>query len=92
MFERHLYNEDFFKFIKEVCNAIKMPALTSQNVRNFIYQGFKEIPEKSKQSYLTIIKILANLIYSLLARASDNKVRSVFRSPTNQLFNEKNSK
>lgn len=77
MFERHLYNEDFFKFIREVSNAIKMPELTSQNVTNYIYQGYKEIPENSKQSYLTIIKILANLIYSLLARANDNSVISL---------------
>ena len=78
MFERHLYNEDFFKFIKEVCNAIKMPELNSENVHEFIFKGYKEIPEKSKQSYLTIIKILANLIYSLLAKASDNNVHLSF--------------
>lgn len=76
MFERHLYNEEFFKFIREVGNAIRMPELTGQNVTNYIYQGFKEIPETSKQSYLAIIKILANLIYSLLARANDNNVNS----------------
>ena len=74
MFERHLYNDDFFKFIRDVCNAINLPELTDQNVKDSIYQGYKDIPEKSKESYLTIIKILANLVYSLLARAYDNSV------------------
>ena len=78
MFERHLYNEDFFKFIKEVCGASKMPELSPQNVSNFIYLGHKEIPEQSKHGYLNIIKILANLIYSLLAKARDNNVRERF--------------
>jgi len=72
MFERHLYNEDFFKFIREVSNSIKMPALNEQNVHNFLYKDYKEISEKSKEGYLTIIKMLANLVYSLLARAKDN--------------------
>lgn len=87
MFERHLYNDEFFKFVKEVCGAIRMPELTSQNVTNFIYQGYKDISEKSKQSYLTTVQILANLIYSLLARASDNNVTTllIFFMRTNRL-------
>lgn len=78
MFERHLYNEDFFKFIRSVCNSIKIPELNSQNMSQVIYQGHKEVPEDTKQSYLKVIKILANLIYSLLARASDNNVINTF--------------
>ena len=86
MFERHLYNEEFFKFVREVGNLIRMPELTPQNVSNYIYQGYKDIPEKSKLSYLTVIKILANLIYSLMARANDNSVKlSIFKS--NRVYN-----
>ena len=74
MFERHLYSEDFFRFIKEVCNCIELPDLSQKNLLNFIYKNHKAIPEETQAIYKNLIQIISILNFHLLAKAHDNSV------------------
>lgn len=42
MFERHIYNDDFFKFIKDITTCIDIP----ENDK-LIYEHYKEIPAEN---------------------------------------------
>lgn len=59
MFERHIYTEDYFKFIKDVCNTLI--ALNPQN------------EPKLASNLEKMANFLTFLIIYILARASDNK-------------------
>lgn len=79
MFERHIYTEDFFKFVKEICNTFKIPdEVLSQQPVNFIYPKHNLLSSEVKQSMLNLIKILSELVFYLLARAYDNNVTKCF--------------
>jgi len=75
MFERHIYTEDFFKFVKDICSSFKIPEeVLSQQPVNFIFPKHNLLSAEVKQSMLSLIKILAELVFYLLARAHDNNV------------------
>lgn len=79
MFERHIYTEDFFKFVQEICNTLKIPAeIMAELPPNHIYPKRDLLSPQVKQSLESLVKILAELIFYLLARAYDNNVKYLF--------------
>ena len=72
MFERHIYNEEFFKFIKQISNGLDLPDLNSNNTTNHIYNDHANIPYDKKQICHNLIRINGILIFNILARAHDN--------------------
>ena len=87
MFERHLYDEDFFKFIKEVCNCIELPDLSpTKNMSNHIYKNYKDISEDRRSIYKKIIQMISVLNFHLLAKAHDNNVKDLFLSIISFIF------
>ena len=75
MFERHIYTEDFFKFVKEVCNTLKLPdeILNTQTV-NSVYPKHTLLSPEVKESMNGLTNILSVLVFYLLARAHGNNV------------------
>jgi len=73
MFERHIYTDDFFKFVKEVCNTLKLPEeiLNTQTV-NSVYPKHNLLSPQIKESMNGLTNILSVLVFYLLARAHDN--------------------
>lgn len=73
MFERHIYTEDFFRFVKEVCNTLKVPEeVHQQQIVNFINPKHTSLSTEVKQSIGNLSNILGVLVFYLLARAHDN--------------------
>jgi len=75
MFERHIYNDDFFRFFKEVCNSLKLPPLPPNHVGQINPEHVNLSPE-TKKNIGGMINALSILIFNLLARAHDNNVIS----------------
>lgn len=71
MFERHLYNEDFFKFINDVCNVMNLPTMP-QNHKGFIHPDHSKQTEESRKMIQNLIIALGNFIFYFLSRAYDN--------------------
>ena len=75
MFERHIYTDDFFRFVKDVCNTLKVPdEVTNQYPLNFIYPQHNTLSAQVKESIGSLTQVLAGLVVYLLARAHDNNV------------------
>ena len=77
MFERHIYNEDFFKFFKDVCNCLSLPDL-NETLVNFIYTDHVNLSPEVKLTIRTLVSILSLLIFYILAKSDDNKVFFLF--------------
>jgi len=77
MFERHIFNEDFFKFIKDVTSSVKLPDF-SPTPMSPIYADYHLIPQETVFTIKNLVIILSQLIYNLLARASENSVNYHF--------------
>ena len=73
MFERHIYSEDFFKFLKEVCNCISIPNLDEKLVK-FIYTDHMNLSPEVNLTIRTLMSILSLLIFYILSKSDDNKV------------------
>lgn len=80
MLERHIYSDDFFKFIRDLVGSIKLPNLfsldpiTNTTKFNLIYEKHAEITDDLKKMYTHFIKVLAKINFDVLARAHDNAV------------------
>lgn len=75
MLERHIYNDDFFRFIKEVCNTLKIPSeVYGQHPIGYIYPQHNQLSPQVKHSIGDLTHILSVLVFYLLARAHDNNV------------------
>jgi hypothetical protein len=83
MLERHIYSDDFFKFIRDLVGSIKLIDLYSldpstNNLKyNLIYEKHEEIPQDLKKTYIQFIRVLAKINFDVLARAHDNAVKSL---------------
>lgn len=90
MLERHLYCDDFFKFIKDIVQSVKTPSLLyidnsgpsgSNSIKYMlIYDKWQNIDSSTQDLYINVIKILVKLILEILARAHDNGVIYFFKS------------
>ena len=72
MFERHIYNEEFFKFIKKIANELDLPSLNANNTINHLYNDHANVTQDNKQICQNLIRINGILIFHILARAHDN--------------------
>lgn len=72
MFERHLYNEDFFEFFKEICKSLTFPEVDKTMV-NFIMAGHNDVTTELKEMVLIVIAILSWMIFFVLAKSDDKK-------------------
>ena len=72
MFERHIYNDEFFKFIKQIANGLDLPDLNVNNTTNHIYNDYASISRETKQICHNLIRMNGTLIFHILARAHDN--------------------
>ena len=80
MFERHLFNEQFFKFVSELLNSIKLPELTPSIYSIGYEPAYESIDKPQKRLFCQLIEIIYRLIYELLARATDNSLIMEFSS------------
>ena len=88
MLERHLYCDDFFKFIKDIVASVKTPNLfyidnsvpqgNSSIKYMLVYDKWQSIDNNTQELYVSVIKILVKLILEILARAHDNGVLFIF--------------
>lgn len=80
MVERHIYSDDFFKFIRDLVSSVKLPELytfdpVSNSMKyNLIYEKHEEIPEEKRKTYINLIRVLGKINFDVLARAHDNAV------------------
>ena len=83
MLERHLYCDDFFRFIKDIVQSVKTPSLLYIDNTNpqqstikymLIYDKWQQVETQTQELYVSVIKILVKLILEILARAHDNGV------------------
>lgn len=84
MLERHLYCDDFFKFIKDIIQSVKTPSLiyidnsgpqgTNAIRYMLIYDKWQSFDNFTLDLYKNVIQILVKLIFEILARAHDNGV------------------
>ena len=72
MFERHIYSEDFFSFIKEVCESLQLPPTGQYNLA--VHPLHVSLNQETKQLLGNLIQILSRLIFHLLAKAQENNV------------------
>jgi len=71
MFERHIYHEDFFKFIKDVCTTLKLPEMP-KDVITIIHPEHQLIHPDTAASVHKLVGIISFIIFNMLARARDN--------------------
>lgn len=80
MVERHIYSDDFFKFIRDLVSSVQLPELytfdpVSNSMKyNLIYEKHEEIPDETKKTYINLIRVLGKINFDVLARAHDNAV------------------
>ena len=85
MLERHLYNEDFFRFAKEIIMAVERPAFSLENkvleggifqmsTQSCFYRDFDQISVEKQHVYKNMVELLFKLIFHLLSHANDNAV------------------
>jgi len=73
MFEQHIYNDDFFNFIKEVCNSLSLPP-SQQGAYSVIHPMHNTLDPETKQNVQNLIQILSHLIFHLLAKSQESDV------------------
>lgn len=66
MLRRHIFSKEFFSFLLSICEIIKTPELASKDPTTIIYSGHLNIPPKTQKSYQLLIKLLMELMYSVL--------------------------
>ena len=72
MFEKNLYNEEFFKFMKDITSAIALPVLTTENCSKGYYNDYDKLHRENRQTYRIMIDLLHKVIFDLLLKAYDN--------------------
>lgn len=55
MFERHIYNESFYLFIKEITNSIDLPILTEEDCPNGYYKDYDKYPSQMRDSFYKLL-------------------------------------
>ena len=58
MFEKNLFNEEFFKFMRDITSSIQIINLTDENCSLGYYKDFEKIPEEERNTYKKIIDLL----------------------------------
>ena len=71
MFERHLYTDEFYMFIKEITSSVELPNLTPENLENRFYKH--EIDEETRKIFICTIDIQKRMIEDLLTRQMGSK-------------------
>lgn len=79
MLERHIFNENFYKFIKDVILVIKLPELTPKIYEKGYEDSYKFTPEE-ENFHQTLIQFLFKLIYELLPKIEENACIAEFSS------------
>jgi hypothetical protein len=72
MFEKNLYNEEFFRFMKDIVGAITLPVLTRENSSKGYYNDHDKLSQENKQTYRRMIDLLCKVIFDLVLKAQDN--------------------
>mmetsp|Transcript_29239 Transcript_29239/g.26663 ORF Transcript_29239/g.26663 Transcript_29239/m.26663 type:complete len:81 (+) Transcript_29239:1322-1564(+) len=75
MFERHIYNDTFFKFVKELCNILPLPEMPKDApMGTFVHPDHGNIPQETKNNIKNLIHMLSLMIFYLLSRANDQSM------------------
>ena len=86
--ERHIYHDDFFKFMKELILNVDVPNdvirpqdinfnSPDQKIPELIYSSYQTISKESQTLYKNIIEILLKLLFEVLAHAQENSVNFI---------------
>ena len=73
MFEKHIYSDAFFGFIKDVYKCLQLPDVTQTNYYA-IHPQHSTLSEETKENLTNLIQILSKLVFYLLAKSEDNNV------------------
>ncbi|KRW99755.1 Armadillo-type fold [Pseudocohnilembus persalinus] len=76
MVERHIFNPQLFKFIKDLCQQVQIPELTPENTSEGYYSEWKSISEGQKKAYISLIDIISKLIFELITKINDKSMIS----------------
>jgi hypothetical protein len=85
MLERHIYHDDFFKFIKDLILNVDVPSdlIRPQDINfnnpdqkfpELIYSDYKNIPEENQLLYKNVLEILLKMLFEVLAHAQETPV------------------
>ena len=77
MFERHIYNHVFFKFVLSLAQSIPIYELAEGK---FISPQARTLTIQEKQTYVIILNMLSELVVKILSRAYENLVKPPFKS------------
>jgi hypothetical protein len=74
MFERHIYNKPFFRFLLEMVDYVELPFVSQEDlVRGYRIEG-EPLSADQKDEVLDLIKILKKFTLDVVARAMENQV------------------
>ena len=71
MFERHIYNTEFFDFIKSLAKNLEIYELKENEI---IAPVSNDITKEKKDNYIQILNLLTRFSYQILAHSSDTSV------------------
>ncbi|EAR94410.2 ubiquitin carboxy-terminal hydrolase (macronuclear) [Tetrahymena thermophila SB210] len=74
MFERHIYNDSFYQFIKEITNSIDLPVLTDEDCPKGYYKDYDKYPQNMRQSFTKLLQTHAKIIMDLLSKSHGSQM------------------
>jgi len=73
MFEKHIYSDGFFGFIKDVCKSLHLPDVI-QPTFYIIHPEHTTVSQEIKENLFNLIQIISRLVFHLLAKSEENNV------------------
>jgi hypothetical protein len=75
MFERHIYNDSFFKFVKEICSVLQLPEVPKDApLGTYVHPEHKAVTADTKKNIRNLVHMLSLLIFYILSRARDSSM------------------
>ena len=72
--EKHLYSDQFFKFVNEIINGVVLPDIPQELLKEKFYPKYELQEISTRNVHKKLINIIYNLIFNLLSRVHDNDV------------------
>lgn len=74
MVEKHMFSEEFFKFIREITGAVETPVLNKQNMELGYYKDYDKLPAEVRNIFKILIDVQHKIVFDLLSKSFDSKV------------------
>ncbi len=74
MFERHIYNKPFFRFLLEITDFVELPFVSQEDLaRGYRIEG-EPLSSDQKEEVLDLLKIIKKFTLDVVSRAMENQV------------------